>query len=99
MPRTPCFKLGIKMGDPTFPKKFLASGKLGIYFRVQEEGDLAAGDKIELVRDEQPVALRSLWHLCFVDDGNADLAARILSRYPPLASEWRKPLEQRAAEG
>lgn len=99
MPRTPCFKLGIKMADPTFPKKFLASGKLGIYFRVLEEGEVAAGDAIERIRrDDDPVTLRSLWHLCFVDEANADLAARILSRYPLLGGEWRNPLEHRVAE-
>jgi MOSC domain-containing protein YiiM len=100
MPRTPCFKLGIKMGDAAFPKKFLASGKLGIYFRVLEEGEISVGDTIELLgRDEDPVTLRSLWHLCYVDEGHADLAARILSRYSRLGPEWRQPLEQRILDG
>ena len=37
-PRYPCFKLGIKMGDPLFPRRFLASGRTGFYLRVLEEG-------------------------------------------------------------
>src|SRR3954447_6030789 len=28
-PRYPCFKLGIKMGAPSFPRRFLASGRTG----------------------------------------------------------------------
>ena len=37
-PRYPCFKLEIKMGDPLFPRRFLASGRTGFYLRVLEEG-------------------------------------------------------------
>jgi len=96
MPRTPCFKLGIKMDDATFPKKFLATGNLGIYFRVLEEGEVGAGDAIEFMqRDASPVTLRSLWNLCYVDEGNESLAESILNRYPLLGGEWRNPLEER----
>src|SRR5262245_11598118 len=54
-PRYPCFKLGIKMGDPHFPRRFLASGRTGYYLRVLEEGEVSAGDTVELV--EQAVGL------------------------------------------
>jgi MOSC domain-containing protein YiiM/ferredoxin len=36
-PRTPCFKLEMKMGLPGFSRQFLISGRLGFYFRVLEE--------------------------------------------------------------
>lgn len=49
-PRMPCFKLGIRMGDRRFLKPFLASGRTGFYLRVLEEGEVGAGDAIELVR-------------------------------------------------
>ena len=68
-PRPPCFKLGIKMGMSHFPKLFLASGRVGFYLRVLEEGEVGAGDGIERVRqrsrkidgarDEPPALLRS----------------------------------------
>ncbi len=48
-PRPPCFKLGIRMGMPHFPKLFLASGRIGFYIRVLQEGLVGAGDKIELL--------------------------------------------------
>jgi MOSC domain-containing protein YiiM len=52
-PRSPCFKLAMRMEMPRFPKLFLESGRTGFYLRVLDEGDLAAGDEIELVsRDE-----------------------------------------------
>ncbi len=48
-PRSPCFKLAMKMGDPQFPKAFLQSRRTGFYLRVLEEGELGAGDAITLV--------------------------------------------------
>jgi MOSC domain-containing protein YiiM len=51
-PRSPCFKLALKMDMPRFPKMFLESARSGFYMRVLEEGDLAAGDAISLVSRE-----------------------------------------------
>jgi MOSC domain-containing protein YiiM len=48
-PRSPCFKLAMKMEDPQFPKAFLQSRRTGFYLRVLEEGELGAGDAITLV--------------------------------------------------
>jgi len=51
-PRTPCFKLGLRVGTPGFVTRFLASGRLGFYLRVLEEGEVAAGDAIERVASD-----------------------------------------------
>ena len=45
-PRMPCYKLGVKFGRMDVLKKFLASGRSGIYFKVLEEGEVGAGDSI-----------------------------------------------------
>ena len=45
-PRLPCFKLGIRMDDPQFLKRFAAAGRPGAYLRILREGDIAAGDEI-----------------------------------------------------
>jgi MOSC domain-containing protein YiiM len=47
-PRLPCFKLGLRMGDPRFLKRFAAAGRPGAYLRVIREGDIGAGDEIEV---------------------------------------------------
>jgi MOSC domain-containing protein YiiM len=47
-PRLPCFKLGLRMGDPRFLKRFAAARRPGAYLRVLREGDIAAGDQIEV---------------------------------------------------
>jgi MOSC domain-containing protein YiiM len=51
-PRTPCWKLGLRMGDDRFPARFLAAGRPGAYLRIAREGELGAGD--ELVRFHIP---------------------------------------------
>jgi MOSC domain-containing protein YiiM len=48
-PRIPCYKLGIRMNDPKFPKRFQASLRTGALFRIIEEGVLQAGDTIQII--------------------------------------------------
>jgi len=96
-PRYPCFKLGIRMGSPGFPKRFLASGRTGYYLRVLEEGDLAAGDALELVERSQQLTVRELWHLVQFDKENIE-GARLALRCQTLGPEWREPLEERVRQ-
>ena len=48
-PRTPCWKLGVRMGDDSFPDRFEDAGRLGAYLRIAGEGELGAGDRVHLV--------------------------------------------------
>ena len=65
-PRQPCYKLGIKMGDARFPKRFLASGRSGFYLRVLEEGEVGAGDVIHRVKvDHKRMTVRQAVGLAF----------------------------------
>ncbi len=45
-PRTPCYKLGIRMSDDTFPRRFAAAGRPGAYLRILSAGTVTAGDSI-----------------------------------------------------
>jgi MOSC domain-containing protein YiiM len=42
-PRIPCETLAARMGDPLFPKRFMAAGRPGFYCRVLDEGMAEAG--------------------------------------------------------
>ncbi len=53
-PRLPCFKLGLRMGDPTFVRTFARASRPGAYLKILEEGDLGAGDEIEVDLDGRP---------------------------------------------
>jgi MOSC domain-containing protein YiiM len=48
-PRMPCYKLGIRFGRDDMVKRFLASGRSGIYFSVVEQGLLREGGTIEKI--------------------------------------------------
>ena len=48
-PRSPCFKLAAKAGSPAFIRAFLNSRRLGFYLSVVEEGDVGAGDPVDVV--------------------------------------------------
>jgi MOSC domain-containing protein YiiM len=52
-PRIPCFKLGIRFGDQKMVKRFLKARRPGFYLRVDKEGELGAGDSIELLAAER----------------------------------------------
>src|SRR4029453_17342126 len=46
-PRVPCFKLGIRMDDEAFPRRFAAALRPGTYLAIVQEGEVAAGDPVD----------------------------------------------------
>ncbi len=48
-PRIPCVKLGAVMGDPGFLRRFARAGRPGAYFAIAREGELGAGDTVEVL--------------------------------------------------
>jgi MOSC domain-containing protein YiiM len=57
-PRMPCYKLGVRFGRDDMVKRFLAHGGSGFYLAVIREGEVAAGDPIELTaRSDQEVTV------------------------------------------
>ena len=88
-PRTPCFKLGIKMGMPRFPKMFQASGRVGFYLRVLKEGEVGAGDTFERVEEcPERISVRQISRLLFFKPENPEGAKRAL-RIRALSPGWR----------
>src|SRR3954462_14748634 len=57
-PRLPCSKLGIRFGDPKMVKRFAQASRPGAYLRILTEGELAAGDELEVThRPEHGVTI------------------------------------------
>ncbi len=52
-PRTPCFKLGIRLNRDDMVKRFMRSRRSGFYLSVVEEGTLTAGDPVEFTRRDE----------------------------------------------
>jgi MOSC domain-containing protein YiiM len=51
-PRMPCYKLGVRFGRKDIIKRFLDSRRTGSYFSVAEEGEVRAGEAVELLAAE-----------------------------------------------
>ncbi len=94
-PRLPCFKLGIKFGRDDILKRFLVSGMTGFYFAVLEEGEVAAGDTISLLhQDEHLVQVADIVRLYRDDKYNLDLIRRVVA-VQALPEEWREYFQER----
>lgn len=48
-PRQPCYKLGIKFGNPKVLKDFILFGHPGTYVRIVKPGAVKKGDRLELI--------------------------------------------------
>jgi MOSC domain-containing protein YiiM len=96
-PREPCFKLGIRMGDPGFLKRFARAGRTGVYARVLEEGPVAAGDAIERVEEAADQPTIAELHRLFAFARDDVVALRRAIAAPALPEGWRRMYE-RAAE-
>jgi MOSC domain-containing protein YiiM len=94
-PRMPCFKLGIRFNNPEMIKRFLRSGRTGFYFAVLKEGEVTAGDSMELLlRDEHGITVADVVNLYSQDAKNQDLLRRV-SGLSTLPESWREYFRKR----
>jgi MOSC domain-containing protein YiiM len=96
-PRVPCFKLGLRLGDPDLPRRFAQSLRTGCYLQVLREGQLEAGDPVRLgERGDPRLALRTLFDAYRRPFDPA--ATRVLAlalESPALSPAWREQIGQR----
>jgi MOSC domain-containing protein YiiM len=96
-PRLPCFKLGIRFGRDDMVKRFLQSGRSGFYFAVVREGDLAAGDRLEITaRDARGVTVSSVTALETADEPDQGVLRRALE-VPALPESWKRHIRKQLA--
>jgi len=94
-PRMPCFKLGIRFNRADMVKRFLKSGRTGFYLAVLKEGDVAAGDSIDLVaEDENKITVTDVVAL-YTDDGADQDLLRRASKLSALPDSWREYFRER----
>ena len=90
--RQPCWKQGHRLGSSQVVAAMVESGRTGWYYRVIEEGSVAAGDAIELTSRVHPE-----WSVARVFDlliggqrKGAKAELKDLSRLRELADGWRE---------
>ena len=93
-PRVPCYKLVAKFGREDIVKRFLASGRSGLYLKVMQEGEVGAGDVIELIsRDDHAVTVADVAHIYRDGTDDAGLLQRAV-RVEALPDNWRDHFQQ-----
>lgn len=88
-PRLPCYKLGIRFGQPDMVKRFLASQRTGFYLRVLQEGEVGIGDTLELVsRDDNKITVADIIQLYVREKSDSELLHRV-AQLEALPQSWR----------
>jgi MOSC domain-containing protein YiiM len=85
-PRVPCYKLGIRMDDSRFPRRFAAAERPGAYLRIVREGSVGAGDGVSVIYRPQHGLTAALVSRAYHADRS--LVPRLLD-VPELSASWR----------
>ena len=86
-PRIPCWRLGVRMQDKSFPKKFTQALRPGPYFRIIQEGDIGVGDTITVI--EKPSHDLTLRDVFRIYTKNHEEAERILN-VAKMSDAWKR---------
>jgi len=97
-PRMPCFKLGIRFGDPKMVKYFLDRRQPGVYFSVTKEGLVKAGDDLTLLQksDSQLTVLDIVRLYAF--DKTDQQGLTLAANDPHLPQSWREYFAEKLAK-
>ena len=94
-PRSPCYKLAIRMGTPKALKAFIASGKTGFYLRVLREGEIQSGDVVEVESINATAPSVAQVHSLYYLDRNNVRGMRTALRCEALSPAWKNEFTNR----
>ena len=85
-PRVPCWRLGVRMNDKHFPRRFTEALRPGAYLRILVEGDVGAGDEIRVVeRPDHDLTIRDVLRIYAFDRQEVGRLLAVLK----LSDDWR----------
>lgn len=85
-PRIPCWRLGVRMNDQGFVRRFTEALRPGTYLRIIVEGAVGAGDEIRIIeRPAHDMTVRDIFRIYTRDRGEVE---RLLA-VPRLSDAWR----------
>jgi ferredoxin-NADP reductase/MOSC domain-containing protein YiiM/ferredoxin len=88
-PRVTCYRIGMRMREPEMPSLLVAHHRPGFYFRVIEEGEVAAGDEIEQIASgPEQMTVAEIDALLYLPHRSSRSLARAL-RIPALSAGWQ----------
>jgi MOSC domain-containing protein YiiM len=88
-PRVTCYRVGLRMNDARIPALLVSHRRPGFYFRVLEEGEVQAGDKILKLRSgPEQMTVAEVNALLYLPGHPRQLLLRAL-RIPELSPGWQ----------
>lgn len=97
-PRLPCYKLAVKFRRDDIIKRFLDSGRTGFYFAVLKEGEVGAGDSIEMLSsDTNELTVAGLTRLYLDRERDIETLQKAL-RVEALPDSWKSYFENQIAK-
>jgi ferredoxin-NADP reductase/MOSC domain-containing protein YiiM len=98
-PRVTCYRVGIRMGEPSMPALLVSNHRPGFYFRVLEEGEVGAGDEITKAADgPERVTVAEIDALLYLPGPSHDRLESAL-RIPALSPGWKGSLQALLNQG
>jgi MOSC domain-containing protein YiiM len=96
-PRVPCFKLGLRFGNPEMPRLFSKAARTGFYLKVLREGLLVAGDEVRVLQQGKcRVSVKELFQAYLNPQSKESKAVyRRVVEVPELPQEWREKILRR----
>lgn len=97
-PRMPCFKLALKFNRSDIIKRFWKSGRSGFYLSVIEEGEVEAGDAIELAGSPSKPFVTIAEVVTLYRDPDPPRERLEAALASSLATSWKKSLRERLTQ-
>jgi MOSC domain-containing protein YiiM len=86
-PRVPCWRLNVRMNDEMFVRRFTQALRPGAYLRIIGEGELAAGDGIEVIRrPDHDLTVRDVFRIYTRDRHEVE---RLIAT-PQMSDSWKR---------
>ena len=96
-PRVTCYRVGMRLGEPTMAALLVAHHRPGFYLRVITEGHVQAGDDIVLVRKgPEELSVADTDALLYLPDRDPAMLRRALN-IPALSPGWKQSFRELAA--
>ncbi|MFE1878379.1 MOSC domain-containing protein [Streptomyces diastatochromogenes] len=96
-PRVTCYRVGMRLGEPTMASLLVAHHRPGFYLRVISEGHVQAGDEITLTRKgPEELSVADTDALLYLPDRDPAKLRRALN-IPALSPGWQQSFRELAA--
>jgi ferredoxin-NADP reductase/MOSC domain-containing protein YiiM len=92
-PRDTCYRVGIRLNHPEIPALLVAHRRPGFYFRVIQEGEVGAGDRVQKLSDgPERITVAEIDALLYSAEHPIETLRRAM-RIPALSRDWQGSMQ------